>query len=138
MSRIMGIDYGQKRIGIAISDELKIFAKPLLTIINDKDEDVTKQIEELVKRESIAKIVVGLPLHPDGNPSEQTKIVERFILRLRQHINTPIFTFDERYSSTDAHEILKRNHLSIRKSKEKVDQIAAAIILQNYLNTVEE
>ena len=139
MTRVMGIDYGQKRIGIALSDTLQLFASPCLTIINNKNsiEEICQEIVRIAEREKIGTIVIGLPLFQDGTPSKQTGEVEKFIRALKKVCILPIATFDERYSSLEAKEIVIRKGKSTRKSKEKIDQIAAAIILQNYLNSKE-
>lgn len=134
MSRIMGIDYGKSRIGIAISDELEIFATPYKTIKNTSVHEILAKISQIIERENIGAIVIGLPYHQDGSASQQTQEVEKFIRTLKQNFDKKIDTFDESYSTVEANEILIGKGVSIRKSKEKIDQIAAAIILQNYLN----
>jgi|SRR5690554_3505312 len=139
MTRVIGIDYGQRRIGIALSDELQLFATPFYTITDNSNnlEKICYDLIEIIEKEKVSSIVIGLPSHRDGSPSRQTKAVEKFIRTLRQLTDLPIVTYDERYSSVEANELLIRKGISIKKSKEKIDQIAAAIILQNYLNSKE-
>ena len=134
MSRIMGIDYGQNRIGIAISDELQLFATPYQTLTNLNKEAIFTQLRQIIEKEQISKIVVGLPYFLDGTPSKQTERILKFIKEIQTCFSLPVETFDERYSSVEANKILIKKGISIRKSKEKIDQIAASIILQNYLN----
>ncbi len=134
MSRIMGIDYGKKRIGIAVSDELRLFARPYNTIYNTHYTAVYTELSNIIEREKIDRIVVGLPRHLDGSASKQTDQVLSFINKLKDKLAIPVDTFDERYSSCEAQEILLRNKVSLKANKDKIDQIAAAVILQNYLN----
>ena len=138
MSRIMGIDYGQTRIGIALSDELQLFASPYQTLINRSRSEIEEQLQQIIDRERVTKIVVGLPYYLDGTPSKQTERILQFIRELQDLFSVPVVSYDERYSSAEANEILLRKGLPSKKNKEKIDQIAASIILQNYLNSVEK
>ncbi len=138
MSRIMGIDYGQRKVGIAISDELHLFAKPYVTITNRSRAELDLQLADIIEKERVTKIVVGIPYHLDGQASKQTEHILRFINHLHNQFQIPVTTYDERYSSEEANEILIKKKVSIKKSKEKIDQIAASIILQSYLNSIEK
>ncbi|MBW6516673.1 MAG: Holliday junction resolvase RuvX [Candidatus Cloacimonetes bacterium] len=135
MSKIMGIDYGQKRIGVALSDELQMFASPYSTIINTNREEIILKLTEIIQKEGVIKIVVGVPYYLDGTSSKQTEEVLRFIRHLKNNLTLPIETFDERYSSSEARDILNKKKKTVKESKENIDQIAAAIILQNYLHS---
>ncbi len=136
MGKILAVDYGDKRVGIAISDELMISSAPLTTLFNN--DKLLTSINEIILNEKIMLVVVGLPTHYDDSPSEQTMKVKKFIKRLRKTISIPIETFNERYSSSEANEILIAQGVSSKKAKEKIDQIAASIILRNYLENREK
>jgi putative Holliday junction resolvase len=129
----MGIDYGQKRIGIAISDELKMLAAPYKTLQNTKRSSVLIELQAMIDRENISDIVVGLPLHQDGSASKQTEQVLSFIRSLEQNLTVPVATYDERYSSAEAQKMLLKKKSSLKVLKNTIDQFAAAIILQSYL-----
>ena len=133
MNRILSIDYGSKRIGLAISDVLKIIAKPLKTIHNISDQDVIKEILDISKTLSVDKIIVGLPLTMKGKYSEQTNKVVSFINLLKENINIAVESYDERLSSIEAKRSLVMQGVKTGHNKSEVDKTAAAIFLQNYL-----
>ena len=132
--RILGIDYGNRRIGLAISDPLNIFAKPFHTIDKNKKPKFLNEIYEVIKNMNIEKVVVGLPLNMKGIDSEQTKIVRKFVQILKKNINIPIIFQDERLSSKSAKEYLIMQNISPSKNKKSVDSVAASIILQEFLD----
>ncbi|MED5474510.1 MAG: Holliday junction resolvase RuvX [Candidatus Neomarinimicrobiota bacterium] len=132
--RILGIDYGNRRIGLAISDPLNIFAKPFHTIDKNKKPKFLNEIYEVIKNMNIEKVVVGLPLNMKGIDSEQTKIVRKFVQILKKKINIPIIFQDERLSSKSAKEYLIMQNISPSKNKKSVDSVAASIILQEFLD----
>ena len=132
--RILGIDYGNRRIGLAISDTLNIFAKPFHTIDKNKKPKFLNEIHEVIKNKKIEKVVVGLPLNMKGIDSEQTKIVREFVQTLKKKINIPIIFQDERLSSKSAKEYLIMQNISPSKNKKSVDSVAASIILQEFLD----
>lgn len=129
----MGIDYGHVRIGIALSDPLRIIAKPFRTIQND-GENVFSEINRIITEKIVGKIVLGLPITLDGNYSQKTLEVKQFGENLEKHISIPIEFWDERYTTDDANEILKKQGFGIKESKQVIDQIAASIILKNYMD----
>ncbi len=134
--RILAIDYGSKRVGIALSDPLKIFAYPLLTLQNDIN--LIAEIDNLIKKQKVKEIVVGYPLKENGEKSSSTLEVEKFIEKLKEKIKINIITRDERYTS----ELAKQNILqSVTKKKKRqdkglVDRNAASIFLQEYLDEI--
>ena len=133
--KILGLDYGEARIGVAVSDALGILANPLDTI-SDKDRD--KQLEktfEVAKGHKIEKIVVGYPKHMDGTVGHRAEYTEQFAKELAEMLNVEYVLWDERLSSTEAHRILEEGGVSGKKRKTKVDKIAAVIILQGYLDS---
>ena len=132
--RILGIDYGNRRIGLAVSDPLNIFAKPFHTIDKNKKPKFLNEIYKVIKSMNIEKVVVGLPLNMKGIDSEQTKIVRKFVQILKEKINIPIIFQDERLSSKSAKEYLIMQNISPSKNKKSVDSVAASIILQEFLD----
>lgn len=137
MPRYIALDYGNKRVGIAISDEIPLFASPYKTIINEGHTPVIDTITEIIEKENVERIVVGLPSYYDGEESPQTLIVKSFIEELENRIEIPIVTYDERYSSQEAIAHLKsKKQKATHKKKGLIDQMAATIILQGYLDSL--
>ncbi|WOO87495.1 Holliday junction resolvase RuvX [Mollicutes bacterium LVI A0039] len=129
--RALGIDYGEKRVGIAMSDPMQIIASPREIIThNNNDEIVVAAIMEILKKEQISKIIVGLPLNMNGSFGFQAERVNVFVESLKQHTDLPIFFEDERESSKKVKEAMK----AIKATDDRIDDRAAAIILQNYLD----
>ena len=133
MSRILGLDYGEKRIGLAITDPLNIIAKPLQTI-NVSKEDIYKVLNQLIKEYQIVKIVVGLPLTLKNTHYIQTDKVLVFIEQLKNNINIDIDTYDERFTSDMAKDALIKQGIKTGHNKSEIDKTAAAIFLQNYID----
>jgi len=131
----LGIDYGERRVGLAVSDPLEIIAKPLRVIDRKNTSNIFSEILIIVKQRNVSKIVVGLPLTLKGKYSEQTKVVHNFIDQLKQVVNIPVVHIDERLSSLAA--IRSLNELGIKTGHQKgrIDETAAAIILQEYLDS---
>jgi len=134
--RIMGIDYGNTRVGIAISDELKITAQGLETISYEgNDKKLLARIEEIINEYNVDTIVVGMPFLLNGDKSERAKITELFIHKLKCRFNKVIIdTMDERLTTVQAHKTM--NDLGINKKKKRglVDTISAVYILETYMN----
>lgn len=121
--KILGIDYGSKRVGLAISDETHTLARELDIW---SPADFWKKIDELVTAEEIERIIIGLPLNMSGQPSESTRRVQEFCDKLEEKLSIPIEYMDERLSSVMAEKL--------PGGKKNVDSLAAQIILQNYLD----
>jgi len=133
-TRILSIDYGDVRIGLAISDVMQIIAKPYKTIDNISNDIVIESIRTIITEKNIEKIVIGLPLTLKNTFSEQTKKVEKFVSLLNNKINIPILTYDERLTSIEAKRSLVNQGVKIKNKKGFVDMTAAAIFLQGYLD----
>ena len=135
--RILGIDYGDARVGIAITDELNITVQGLETIQrNNSDKVVLKRLDEILEQYEIDTIVVGLPITLKGTKSERTLNTEKFIHKLKCKYNKlKIETMDERLTTIEAHKTM--NLLGVNKHKKRniVDTISAEYILESYLNT---
>lgn len=133
MARILGIDYGTKRVGIAETDPLKIIASPLKTI---DVKDVLEYLKSYISEEEVETIVVGRPLHHDGNETHLTALVDKFVLELEKLFsNINVVTIEEDYTSVDAQNILFQSGIRKKKRRDKtlLDKISASIILQNYM-----
>ncbi len=134
--RILGIDYGEARVGIAITDELNITAQGLETIQrNHSDKIVLRRLDEILEIYKVDTIVVGLPLNMDGTMSERAEITEKFVHKLKCKYNQmKIEVIDERLTTVAAHKTM--NFLDVNKHKKKniVDTISAVYILETYLN----
>ena len=132
--RIMGLDIGTHTIGMAISDELGITAQGLKTLKRKSMEEDFKEITAIIYQFEIEKIIVGLPKNMDGTLGRQAEKVLKWIEALRDKIQIPVATWDERLSTVGASKVLLEADLSRRKRKKVIDKIAAVLILQGYLD----
>ena len=135
MPRILAIDHGTVRIGLALSDETEIVASPFKTI--DASHEPERTLARIVQEKRIAKIVLGMPFRMDGQRGDAAERVEKFAERLGKELQheIPIEFVDERLSSVEAEASLSRSGITDKKErKEVVDQLAAVVILQEYLN----
>ena len=138
--RILGIDYGEARIGIAITDPLNITTQGLETIQrNGSDKVVLRRLDEIFENYDVDTIVVGMPFNMNGSISERAKITEQFVHKLKCKYNKmKIITIDERLTTVEAHKTM--NFLDVNKNKKKniVDTISAMYILETYLNKINQ
>jgi len=132
--RILAIDHGTRRIGIAVSDELKMIAQPLEFIPAEPWEAFLARLKELLQEKDVELILVGMPRNMDGSHGPAAAKVQRFIAALKTITTVPIKTWDERLTSVQANRLLIEGNLRREKRKGKVDQTAAAILLQSYLD----
>lgn len=133
MARILSIDYGKKRTGIAVTDPLQIIANGLATVATC---ELMAFLQEYVARESVERIVVGEPKQLNGEPSENLPRVKQFVAQLRKKLpNIPVEFYDERFTSVLAHKTMIDSGIGkkARQNKALVDEISATIILQDYL-----
>lgn len=135
--RVLAIDYGLARVGLAMSDPLRITAQPLTTLERRGDKHICREIAAIVEADEVKEIVVGLPLNMDGTESKQAGLVRAFIDRLLRYVRVPIELWDERLTTVAAHRALDEAKTNRRKKRESVDQIAAALILEGYLSKLE-
>lgn len=136
MARILGIDYGRKRTGVAVTDPMQIVAGALGTI---PTHTLERFITDYVAREPVERIVVGLPTQLNGQPSESMRYITPFVNRLKKILpDIPVVMYDERFTSTIAHQAMIDGGMkkSDRRDKARVDAIAATIILNDYLNSI--
>ncbi|MBH31897.1 MAG: Holliday junction resolvase RuvX [Candidatus Marinimicrobia bacterium] len=134
MGRFLGIDYGEKRIGVSVSDPTGTIASPFRTLLCSSGDDALLRLQELINSEKIEGVVVGLPIGMKGQDTEQTKLVQLFVERLRRHLDLPIHTADERLTSVAAKNVLKEQKIQPSRNKAMVDSTAAALILQSFLD----
>ena len=134
MSRLLGIDYGSVRVGIAISDPLKIIAKPYKTLTYKNCDDMIIQIIEIINEKDVDSIIIGLPITLKNKISKQTEQVLSFIDKLRLKVKIPVISYDERFSSQIAQQALITQGVKTGHNKGAIDQTAAAIFLQNYID----
>lgn len=129
--RYLAVDYGDKQVGLAICDADETIASPLAVIHNEAR--LVKKIADVVRRENVEAVVVGLPLNMDGSEGPQAKLVLKFAAELKERLGIPIHLQDERLSSFSAAEKLTRADLTRRKRKKRIDAVAAAAILETFL-----
>ena len=133
MGRILGVDYGDSRIGLALSDPLKMIASPFQTIRNEGSEKRLQSLQTLIEEQEVESIVVGLPIGMKGQETAQTKKVREFTDSLSV-LNLPIYLEDERLSSVSAEKSMIIQKIKTGHNKGMIDQRAAAILLQQFLD----
>ncbi|WP_420420842.1 Holliday junction resolvase RuvX [Simkania sp.] len=137
MGRILSIDYGKKRIGLALSDPMKIIASPLKTVQAGKNTQET--LDLLVKEitsHDVEAIVIGLPLHLSNEESETSLLVRKLKEDLETKISTPIILWDERLTSKQVERVMIEGDVKRKKRSQHVDTLSATLILQSYLDTL--
>lgn len=141
MARILGIDFGKKKIGLSLSDPLCKIASPLKTVQASQSirHTVDFLLQELTKIvEGVEKIVVGLPLTLSGRDSDSTKLVRIFASLLRERGRLPVVLWDERLSTVEVEKILKEGNVKRKKRAKHLDTMSATLILQTYLNSKDQ
>jgi len=133
--RILAVDYGARRIGLAVTDELGLTAQGLPTLHRTNKRNDLDHLRRTIRRYDVGEIVVGLPLRMSGQAGAQSKKVEEFAELLRMRFKLPVHLFDERLTSVEANRVLDETAMSDRRRKEVVDQLAAVLILQAYLES---
>lgn len=134
--RKMGVDYGDKRIGIALTDALCIISSPFEVYKNVGEEDALKHLDKIIKDYDVDDIAMGLPINMDGTEGERAAIHRQFGEKLEKLSNVKVHYIDERLTSAEAEEILISSGVRREKRKELIDKIAAQIILQTYINSL--
>jgi putative Holliday junction resolvase len=134
--RFLGLDYGEKRIGVAICDELGLTAQGLPTIIRKNKGHDLKMLERIIKNYKVEKIIIGFPVRIDGSEGIQCEKVNRFASLLDTTFSLPVVKWPETLSTKEAEEILIKSGIRWKKRKDKVDKLAACLILQGYLDSV--
>ncbi|NRB61514.1 MAG: Holliday junction resolvase RuvX [Saprospiraceae bacterium] len=134
MGRILAFDYGTKRIGIAVTDPLRIIANGLDTVPTS---EIFNFLDHYLSEQEVEQFVVGEPMHADGSPAQIAHLIIGFVRKLKKRYpNIPIQLIDERYTSEEAKQIIRQSGLSKKKRRDKslVDKVSAVIILQDYMD----
>ena len=131
--RILALDYGRKRIGLALSDELGMTAAPLAVLVRKNRAEDLKRLREIARKHEAKRIVIGLPIRLDGAASEMSDEVTSFAKRLRKHLGLPVEMYDERLSSWEAHNQETTPSKRRGSADKPKDHLAAAIILRDFL-----
>ena len=135
--RILALDHGTKRVGVAVSDELKVIAQPLEYIPAGRFADFLTRLKDIIREKEVELILIGMPRNMDGSYGPAALKVQEFVAVLQDAIAIPIKTLDERLTTVQAHNALIQGNVRRDKRKEKVDKTAAAILLQSYLDSLE-
>ena len=133
--RILALDHGTKRIGVAVSDESKLIAQPLEYVPAEPFADFLTRFKELLQEKQVELILVGMPRNMDGSYGPAALKVQAFIAALKSAVAVPVKAWDERLTSAQANRLLIEGKVRREKRKEKVDKTAAAILLQSYLDS---
>ncbi|MBW2039718.1 MAG: Holliday junction resolvase RuvX [Deltaproteobacteria bacterium] len=134
--KILGLDVGEKRIGIAISDELGWTAQGLKVLDRRGIEDDLREIKELIATAEVSEVVVGFPKNMDGSVGEVAQRVLSFVRKMEESLSVPIILWDERWTTAEVTRLLLKADLSRKKRRKVVDKLAAALILQGYLDSL--
>jgi putative pre-16S rRNA nuclease len=137
MKRFLGIDFGKVRLGLAISDELGFMSHPLETLRMRDVNEVTKRIGEIVREKDVQRVVVGLPRNMDGSHGSSAEEALAFATKLRGHLSCDVVTWDERLTTVSANRALREAGRRTRETRGYVDQVAAQMILQDYLDRLQ-
>jgi putative Holliday junction resolvase len=132
--RVMALDYGDRRIGVAMSDPLGIAAQPLLTLKRRSVREDLASLVDLMRRHEVSLVIVGLPLGMDGSRGERVRLTERFMEQVRRAAGLPVEAWDERLTTVQAERALIESDLSRRRRRGVIDQAAAVILLQSWLD----
>ena len=135
-SRLLGVDPGKNRVGLAISDEDKLVSTPLKTIIKKNNSNFIREIKEIIKENNVKGIVIGNPLNMDGSKGSSTQSANDFAKYLSNNISIPVTMWDERLSSEAAFNLSSNLDINTSKKVEKLDQNAASFILQGAIDYI--
>lgn len=133
-ARILAIDYGRKRIGMALSDELGLTAQPLVTLVRANRRDDLRRLRDICRRHGVARILVGHPLHMTGAAGEMADEAARFAARLKKELGIVVELVDERLTTWEADQLMAEMKSSLRRKRAHTDDVAAAVLLREYLN----
>jgi putative holliday junction resolvase len=134
MARLLGLDIGTVRIGVAVSDETGLIARGLSTLQRHSWKKDLDALAQLVEEYQVSKVVAGFPLNMDGSHGSMAEVVNDFVRRLQEVISVPIELFDERLSSSAAERVLIDSGMQRSRRRQVIDQLAAVVILQNFLD----
>jgi putative Holliday junction resolvase len=132
--RVLAIDFGMKRMGLAVSDALGLTAQGLPSLERTRRQDDLRHIQELAEEYSIERVLLGNPLSQSGKETAMSRQVAGFAERLRQCLSCPVELWDERLTSAEAHRLLRSSGVGIEKRRRAADRVAATLLLQSYLD----
>jgi putative Holliday junction resolvase len=132
--RVLALDVGKRRIGLAVSDELGITAQGLETLTRTNIRQDLTRLAEVVAERNVAVILIGRPLHMSGQEGRQAAYTQEFAARLQTHTGLPVEFWDERLTSVEAERVLKQSGISIEKRARAVDRLSAVLLLQSFLD----
>jgi putative Holliday junction resolvase len=132
--RILAIDFGTRRIGLAVSDALGLTAQGLPTLERTRLEDDLEHIRKQVEEHSVGRVILGNPIGASGRKTAMSRHVEAFAQKLRRRLACPVELWDERLTSAEAHRLLRESGIGIEKRRRAADRIAASLLLQSYLD----
>jgi putative Holliday junction resolvase len=131
--RILALDVGKKRIGLAVSDEMGWTAQGLETFERTRIREDLARLKELAEHWNVHTLLVGQPLHMSGEASRQSEYTREFADRLKEHLSLPVVFWDERLTSVEAERVLRESGASLEKRKKAVDRLSAVLLLESYL-----
>ena len=131
--RILALDVGKKRIGLAVSDELRFTAQGLETLERTRIREDLRRLAELAESLHVGVFLIGKPLHMSGSESRQSEYTREFAKRLEEHVGLPVVFWDERLTSVEAERMLKQAGATLEQRKKAVDRLAAVLLLESYL-----
>lgn len=132
--RTLGIDFGERRVGLAISDPDGHMALPLTTLNRKSDEQLLDEIARLVEEKEVGRLILGWPRNQDGSRNEATRRVESFGRKLERRLGLPVELVDEALTSREAERQLRQSGANLRKHPERIDALAASLLLQEFLD----
>lgn len=132
--RILAIDYGRKRMGLALSDPLQMTAQPLFTMVRTNRRNDLRRLREICRKQGVARILMGHPLHITGEAGEMADEAAQFAARLQKELGIEVKLADERLTSWEAEQIVAQQKSSSRCKKSFIDDVAAAVLLREYLD----
>ncbi len=133
MDRLLAIDYGEKRIGIALSDPLKMFSKPFKVLSNSGKQKFIAELKDLIREQSVSKVILGHPLGESGQETKKTLEVLKIHKLLVKSLDVEVILHDERFTSVDANNELKKLGYNYMEAKKFIDMVAASMILKSYM-----
>jgi len=134
MTRVLALDVGKKRIGVALSDALRMIAQPYGYVENQTEEQVLDELKQIIEKEQVNQVVVGMPKRLDGSKGELAQLSKELGNQIRNQLDMPVKFWDERYSTHAAERMLLEADVRRNKRKQVIDQTTAAWILQGYLD----
>lgn len=138
INRLLAIDYGEKRIGLAMSDALQMFAKPFETLENKSAENTFDYLRKLITEKQIGKVIVGIPWSLEGTATDKTRETQQFLQELQNKLDVPVVGSDERFTTSDANELLKEMGYNWKQARKVIDAMAACLILKRFLEKNEQ